>query len=412
VVAAALCYLLFRALAQLLARLARSLARHQQGHPALRLALANLARPGAPTASVVLSLGLGLTVLVVVVLAQGSLHRQIAQTLPAVAPSFYFIDIQQDQAEPFRALVSQRPGVTAFRQVPMLRGRIAAVNGVPSDKLTVPKDQQWVLQGDRGLTWSDGLPEGSRLVEGSWWPADYQGPPLVSFEADAAAALGLKPGDRITISVLGREIEAEVANIRAIRWTDLTINFVMVFSPGSFAGAPATWLATASLPPEDEAALASAVGQQFPNISTIRVKDALAAVDGLLSAVGAAISATAGLALASGLLVLASAVLAEERRRIYEAVVLKVLGATRRDLARAFLLEQGLLGLVTGFLAVLLGSIASWVLVIYALDSDWSFSAPAAIAIALGGAALALLIGLGGTWRALSTPAAPQLRNE
>ncbi|QEX24990.1 glycosyl transferase family 1 [Hypericibacter adhaerens] len=412
VIAAALCYLLFRVLAQGLARAARHLARRQQGHPALRLALANLARPGAPTTSVVLSLGLGLTVLVVVILAQGSLHRQIMQTLPAQAPSFYFIDIQQDQAEPFRALVSHYQGVSAYRQVPMLRGRIAAVNGVAADQLDVPKDQQWVLQGDRGLTWSDTLPEGSKLVEGQWWPSDYQGPPLVSFEAEAAAALGLKPGDHITISVLGREIGAEVANIRQIRWTDLTINFVMVFSPGSFAGAPATWLATASLPPEREAMLAHDVGETFPNVSTIRVKEALAAVDGLLSAVGAAIAATAGLALASGLLVLASAVLAEERRRIYEAVVLKVLGATRRDLARAFLMEQGLLGLVTGLLAILLGSIASWVLVTYAMDSEWSFSAPAAIAIALGGAALALLIGLGGTWRALSTPAAPQLRNE
>ncbi|MGH6883752.1 MAG: ABC transporter permease, partial [Hypericibacter sp.] len=412
VVAAALCYLLFRVLAQALGRLAQFLARRQKGHPALRLALANLARPGAPTTSVVLSLGLGLTVLVVVVLAQGSLHRQIAQTLPAVAPSFYFIDIQNDQAEPFRAAVGQAPGVTAFREVPMLRGRIAAVNGTPADQLAVPKDQQWVLQGDRGLTWSDTLPEGSQLTAGQWWPADYQGPPLVSFEEEAAAALGLKPGDHVTIGVLGREITAEVASIRAIRWTDLTINFVMVFSPGSFAGAPATWLATASLPPEGEAALAHEVGAQFPNVSTIRVKDALAAVDGLLSAVGAAITATAGLALASGLLVLASAVLAEERRRIYEAVVLKVLGATRRDLARAFLLEQGLLGLVTGLLAILLGSIASWVLVTYGMENEWSFSAPAVFAIALGGAALALLIGLSGTWRALSTPAAPHLRNE
>jgi putative ABC transport system permease protein len=412
VVAAALCYLLFRILAQALGRLAQFLARRQKGHPALRLALANLARPGAPTTSVVLSLGLGLTVLVVVVLAQGSLHRQIAQTLPAVAPSFYFIDIQNDQAEPFRAAVGRAPGVTAFREVPMLRGRIAAVNGTPADQLAVPKDQQWVLQGDRGLTWTDSLPEGSRLTAGQWWPADYQGPPLVSFEEEAAAALGLKPGDHVTISVLGREITAEVASIRSIRWTDLTINFVMVFSPGSFAGAPATWLATASLPPQGEAAQAHEVGAQFPNVSTIRVKDALAAVDGLLSAVGAAITATAGLALTSGLLVLASAVLAEERRRIYEAVVLKVLGATRRDLARAFLLEQGLLGLVTGLLAILLGSIASWVLVTYGMENEWSFSAPAVFAIALGGAALALLIGLGGTWSALSTPAAPHLRNE
>ncbi|MFZ5791510.1 MAG: ABC transporter permease, partial [Pseudomonadota bacterium] len=395
-----------------LAAMARRLARRQEGRPALRLALSNLARPGAPTASVVLSLGLGLTVLVVVALAQGSLHRQIAETLPAVAPSFYFIDIQQDQAEPFRKLVQGSEGVAAFRQVPMLRGRIAAVNGVPAERLEVPPDEQWVLQGDRGLTWSATLPEGSRLVAGNWWPADYRGPPLVSFEAEAAAALGLEPGDHVTISVLGRAIEAEVANIRSIRWTDLGINFIMVFSPGSFAGAPATWLATATLPPAREGTLAREVGRYFPNVSAIRVKEALAAIDGLLGALGTAIGATAGLALAAGLLVLASAVLAEERRRVYEAVVLKVLGATRRDLARALLLEQGLLGLATGALSVLLGASASWVLVTQAMEGEWSFSAPAALAIALGGAALALLIGLAGTWRALATPAAPHLRNE
>jgi putative ABC transport system permease protein len=411
-IGAALCFLLFRGLALALAAMARRFARRQKGRPALRLALSNLARPGAPTPSVVLSLGLGLTVLVAVALAQGSLHRQIAETLPAVAPSFYFIDIQQDQAEPFRNLVHGADGVAAFRQVPMLRGRIAAVNGVPAERLEVPPDERWVLQGDRGLTWSATLPEGSRLVAGNWWPADYRGPPLVSFEAEAAAALGLEPGDRVTVSVLGRAIEAEVANIRAIRWTDLGINFIMVFSPGSFAGAPATWLATATLPPDREGTLAREVGRQFPNVSTIRVKEALAAIDGLLGAVGAAIGATAGLALAAGLLVLASAVLAEERRRVYEAVVLKVLGATRRDLARAFLLEQGLLGLATGALSVLLGAVASWVLVTQAMEGEWSFSGSAALAIALGGAALALLIGLGGSWRALAMPAAPHLRNE
>lgn len=411
-IGAALCFLLFRGLALALAAMARRLARRQEGRPALRLALSNLARPGAPTTSVVLSLGLGLTVLVVVALAQTSLHRQIAETLPAAAPSFYFIDIQQDQAEPFRELVQGTAGIAAFRQVPMLRGRITAVNGVPAEQLEVPPDQQWVLQGDRGLTWSASLPEGSRLVAGNWWPAGYQGPPLVSFEAEAAAALGLEPGDRVTVSVLGRAIEAEVANIRSIRWADLSINFVMVFSPGSFAGAPATWLATATLPPDREGALAREVGRRFPNISAIRVKEALAAIDKLLGAVGAAIGATAGLALAAGLLVLASAVLAEERRRVYEAVVLKVLGATRRDLARAFLLEQGLLGLATGLLAILLGTVASWVLVTQAMKGEWSFSGALAVAIALGGAALALLIGLAGTWRALATPAAPHLRNE
>jgi len=405
-------FALFRLLAHLLALAARRLARAQRRRPALRLALANLARPGAPTPSVALSLGLALTVLVVVGLAEGSLHRQIAATLPAKAPSFYFIDIQQGQAADFAAAVKATPGLASYREVPMLRGRITAVNDVPAEKLAVKPGMEWVLQGDRGITWSATEPAGGRLVAGDWWPADHAGEPLVSFEQEAADGLGLKLGDRVTVNVLGRSVTARVANFRALKWTDLTINFVMVFSPNAFAGAPATYLATAALEPADEASLETRLVAAFPNVSIVRVKDALAAVNRILAAISTAVAATAAATLLAGLLVLGGALAAAERARAYDAVILKVLGATRADVAAAFFLEHGLLGLAAAALAIAAGSLGAWCIVTFALEGEWQFLPWLAILIALGGAAAALLLGFAGILRALSSKAAAHLRNE
>jgi putative ABC transport system permease protein len=409
---AVLAFALFRGLAFLIAAGARRLARAQRRRPALRLALANLARPGAPTASVALSLGLALTVLVVVGLAEGSLHRQIAATIPSKAPSFYFIDIQQDQAADFAAAVGAAPGLSSYREVPMLRGRITAVNGIPAEQLEVKPGMEWVLQGDRGITWSAGLPEGGRLVEGDWWPADYAGAPLVSFEAEAADALGLRLGDTVTVNLLGRSVTARLANIRALKWTDLTINFVMVFSPGAFAGAPATYLATAALDPAGETPLETRLVATFPNVSMIRVKEALDAINRILAAISVAVAATASATLVAGLLVLGGALIAAERARTYDAVILKVLGATRADIAAAFFLEHGLLGLAAAILAILAGSLGAWCIVTFVLEGDWVFLPGLALLIALGGAAAALLLGFAGILRALSTRAADHLRNE
>jgi putative ABC transport system permease protein len=380
---------------------------------ALRLALANLYRPGAPTVSVVLSLGLGLTVLVAVALIEGNLKHQIGETMPEQAPSFYFIDIQPQQVEAFEALVASQPGVSDLRRVPMLRGRITALDGVPAAEVTPPPDAAWVLRGDRGITWSATVPEGSRLVAGEWWPADYDGPPLISLEAEIARAFGLTIGDTITVNVLGREITGTIANLRELDWSTLTINFVMVFSPGLLESAPQTHIATVRAEPEAELALQRAVADAFANVSAIRVKEALEAVGRILSAVGDAIRATAAITLAAGVLVLAGAIAAGHRRRVYDAVVLKVLGATRRDVARAFLLEYGLLGLVTAALAAAIGTAAAYFFLTQAMrDGEWVFLPGVVVATALLGTAITLGLGFLGVWRALGAKAAPLLRNE
>jgi putative ABC transport system permease protein len=400
----------FRLLAALLMLAARHAGRPR--YPGLRLALANLHRPGAPTAGIVASLGLGLTVLVAIALVQGNIADTIDARLPEHAPSFFFIDIQPDQVAEFDRLVRASPGVSQVARVPSLRGRITKLNGVPVERAVVDPDAQFVARGDRGLTYAASLPRGSRIVAGTWWPEDYRGPTLVSMDAGIARGMGLKLGDTITVDVLGREVTATIANLREIDWTSLGINFFLVFSPGILDGAPQMHIATARTPPGEEAALERAVTDRFPNVSAIPVKDALKALGDIVAAIATGMRAIAAITLVAGTLVLAGAVAAGQRRRVYEAVVLKVLGATRADITRAFLIEYGLLGLATAAIAALLGTLAAYLVLTRVMHQDWIFL-PAAVAVtALLATLLTLTAGYAATWRALAAKAAPYLRNE
>ncbi|MEA2780221.1 MAG: putative transport system permease protein, partial [Rhodospirillaceae bacterium] len=402
--------IVFRLLGAAVMAAARPLARRQRG--TLRRALADLAGPAAPTPTVVLALGLGLTVLVAVAMIEGNLRRELAETMPAAAPSFFFIDIQPGQAAAFDALVRAHPGVSDLERVPMLRGRIVGMKGVPAEKLKTPHNMGWVLQGDRGITWAANLPRGSRLVEGSWWPADYRGPPLISLDAEVAEAFDLKLGDSLTVNVLGREITGKIANLRRFDWATLTINFIMVFSPGILEAAPQTHIATLRVDPAEELALERQVTDRFANVSAIRVREALASAERMLGAMTRAVAATAAVALIAGIAVLAGAVVADRRRRIYDAVVLKVLGATRRDVLAGLALEYGVLGLVTAVIALLLGSLAAYGFVRWGMEGNFVLLPGVALMTAAAGTGLAILIGLAGTWRALGEKPAPLLRNE
>lgn len=402
--------IVFRLLATAVKAAARSLSHRRRGM--LRRALADLAGPRAPTGSVMLALGIGLTVLVGIAMVEGNLRRELEQAMPARAPSFYFIDIQPDQVTAFDALVRAEPGTSDLERVPMLRGRIVKMKDVPVEQLPVPKREGWVLQGDRGITWSTTLPRGSRVVAGEWWPADYKGPPLVSLEADIAEAFGLKIGDNITVNILGRDVTGRIANLRRLDWATLTINFVMVFSPGILEAAPQTHIATVRVDPAHEVDLQRKVTDRFANVSAIRVKDALATVERLVGTMTTAITAIALVALIAGIAVLAGAVIADRRRRIYDAVVLKVLGATRRDVLLGLALEYGLMGLITAAFALLLGSLAGYGFVTWGLEGDFVLLPGVALVTAVAGASIAILVGLAGTWRALGQKPAPLLRNE
>tara|TARA_R110000868_G_scaffold79102_1_gene225071 strand:+ start:10410 stop:12968 length:2559 start_codon:yes stop_codon:yes gene_type:complete len=378
-----------------------------------RLALANLHRPGANTVPVALSLGLGLTLLVTISGIEGNLDHEISESLPESAPAFFFLDIRPDQMDQFRSQLLEKDNVSDIEQTPMLRGRVTAIDGVDANDVG-PGDDRWFLRGDRGLTFAATPPPETQIVRGQWWPADYDdaSKPLVSISRDIGEAFALEPGDTITVNVLGRDITAEIANWREIEWQSLRMNFAMVFSPGLIDKAPYSLIATAHMPRDMEEPVDRMIGLDFPNVSAIRVREALEAANAILAGIGTALNATSSIAIIAGVLVLAGAVAAGRRKRIYDAVVLKTLGATRANILYAYGLEYGILGLATGVIAALVGSLAAWSVLVLIMGASWTFLPMTIFGPIAIGLIATLSAGFIGTWQALRSPAAPLLRNE
>lgn len=397
-------------LAALLIILVMRRIRHPRG-AALRLAISNIHRVDAPTAGILLSLGLGLTLMVTISLIQSNFALKINETLPKNAPSLFFIDIQPDQVSSFETAAKATPGVTQIERVPMLRGRIVSINGTPVENANIDPNVAWVLQGDRGLTVAATPPRGTNIAAGSWWPETYQGPPLISLDAEIAKGFGVTLGDHLGIDILGRTVEAKITSLRHIDWGTLGINFIIVFAPGTLDGAPQTHLAAVYSRDDSVPILEKTIIDGFPNVSAIRVKEALAAVDQVLVQIGIAIYLVAAITLLAGVLVLAGAVAASHRQRLYDAVVLKVLGATPRLILRAFIYEYGFLGLAAAGLAAGLGTLAAWAVIVFVLRDSWVFLPLDIIKTTALALIIALGVGLVGTWRALRAKPATYLRN-
>ncbi|MFA6019414.1 MAG: FtsX-like permease family protein [Rhodospirillales bacterium] len=410
VVISALSLGLFRLLAALIAGLARLSSRFARA-PSLRLALGQLFRPASPAPSIVVSLGIGLAVLTTLAQIESNLRDQIESRLPEEAPAFFFIDIQPQQQDIF---VQAAAGHQArdIRLAPMIRGRVVSLNGIPARQVPIDPGARWALEGDRGFSSAAYLPPGAELIEGSWWQADYRGPPLVSMDARLAKGLGVGIGSRIGVDILGRDIEATITSLRDIDWSAATMNFAFLFSPGTLEGAPYTLLATLKADAAQEEAIERAVTDLLPNVSAIRVKEALQSVKGVLEGAGAALAVMAAATLPAGGLVLAGAVAASLRRRVYESVVLKVLGADSRMLFQAFLLEFLMLGAATALLAGLIGTLAAFGILKLLMHMSWSLLPATSLGLLFFGLAATLIGGHLVTRKALMAKAAPYLRNE
>jgi len=382
----------------------------------LALARAGLAAPGGLARPVALSLGTGLSLLTAVALVNAALVSEFRTTIPKEAPSYYVLDIDKTQIGPFRELIAEKSPDTKIVTAPILRGRIVSLKGISTDKIDPPESVRWVLNGDRGLTFATTKPENSELVAGQWWDEVYAGPPLVSFAAEIAKSLGLSVGDRVTVNVLGRRVEAKVANLRTVDWDSLAINFVMVFSPNALESAPYKLLATLALPQgmavSKEEGLIQAVSGAFPNLTAIRVQDAIEALLGVVAQIMVAVRAAGGLTLLVGAVVLAGALATAHRRRMHDAVIFKTLGATRRRIVLAHMAEYAILAFVAGAAALALGGLAAYLIVTKVMDAQFAFSALAAaqpIALAVG---LVMAFGAFATMRVLGAKTTQQLRAE
>ncbi len=365
--------------------------------PLWRLALANLYRPGAQTSALVVALGLALTLFVTLAGVQTSLTAEIDRTVPKKAPNQFVLDIPSAQEARFRAIVAGQAPDAQLNVVPALRGRIVAYAGQRVADLETLPEGAWFLRGERGVTYSATLPEGSDLVAGQWWPRDYAGPPLISLDEEAAKTLGLKLGDTMVVSVLGREIEARIASLRTVNWDSMGFNYVMVFSPTALASAPHSLTATITMAPQHGPAVTRALLAAFPGASVIAVSEVIEQVSGLLEQMSSAIVAAASIAILAGIAVLIGAIAASRQARSYDIVILKTLGATRLQILGTQVMEYALLAATLALVSLALGMGAAWYVIVQVFDFGWAPNWGVVIATLAGGALLTLGIGLAGS---------------
>lgn len=388
--------------------LARRLPRPRR--PLLRLALASLHRPGAQTAALIVALGLALTLFVTLAGIQTSLDSEIRNVVPKKAPAQFVLDIPAGEQTRFRNIVAEQAPGAQLNIVPVLRGTITAYGKQKVADLTELPEGAWFLRGERGVTYSDVLPEGSDLTAGRWWPRDYKGPPLVSLDAEAAKVMNVGVDDTLTVNVLGREITARIASLRKVNWDTMGFNYILVFSPDPLSAAPHSLSATITMDGRYDAAVTRALLAAFPGVSVIAVGDVIEQVGTILGQMSSAILAAASVAILAGIAVLVGAIAASRQARSYDSVILKTLGATRSQILATQAIEYGLVAALLAIVALGLGSAAAWFVIVRVFEFHWSPDWSVVLATLFGGAVLTLGIGLAGSIPLMSVRPARALR--
>jgi putative ABC transport system permease protein len=371
----------------------------------LRYAVGNVGRPGGQTVGIIVAIGLSMTLIVTVSLVEQALLRQVGETRPVDAPTFFFIDIQADQRESFAQLIHRQAGGTRPELTPLVRSRLRAVNGnpvtpeeehEPEDRRDEGKDKeerrrQWYLSREYVLTYLDHLPKGNEITKGRWWDADREREkPLLSIEEEAAKAMGLELGSTVEFDIQGATVTAEVSSVRKVDWGSFSTNFYMILSPGSLEGAPLSYVGTIHVSPALEVTVQQSVVAAFPNVSAIHVGDVLENFGRVLDRLSLAIRTVALFCLIAGGLVMAAALAATRYRRLYESVIFKALGATRGLIARTFAAEYAVIGAVAGIVAVALSNALSWLILTYVFDLSWMLQP----SVLLSGLSLTILLTL------------------
>lgn len=412
--------LLLHAAARLLIRLLRALPPRRS--LVLRYAVANIYRPGSQAAGIMMAVGLALMVIVAVSVLEQALLDQVTTNRPDDAPTFFFIDIQPDQREGVLALIHHYTGAVGLEALPLLRSRLAAVNGEPikvEEESDTPSDRQderrrvWYQTREYVLTMLDQLPKDNRVVQGKWWPPGHVlEMPQVSVEEEAAHHLGLTVGSTLAVDIQGTVVTARVSSIRKVEWNNFSTNFYMIFSPGSLEGAPFTYVATVRASQEQHAPLLQAMVADYPNVTGIHIGDVLDSFARMLDRLALAIRAVALFSVATGALVMATALSATRYRRLYESVIFKALGATRLTIARTFAWEYALLGGIAGVIGIGLANLLSWGLLEYLFDVSWSFHPRLLVASLLATVALTLITGFFSSFSLLGRRPLAVLRHE
>ena len=376
---------------------------------AWRYGLANVARRGRDSAVQVVAFGLGLTVLLLLSFVRTDLLKSWQQSLDEDAPNHFLINIQPQERASIAEIFAET-GIAVPRFVPLVRARMTEINDVSVKELTYPEeDGEWMANREQNLTWAAELSSSNGIVAGEWWPADYDGPPLVSLEEEAAAELGVELGDRLEFLVAGQTVEATIASFREINWDSFQPNFFMVLSPGGLEGYPTTYVSSLHIEEGQQRVLVDLV-RAHPSVSVIDLGAILEQVQSIISRASLAVQAVFVFTLAAGIAVLFAAVQSTIDERRFESAMLRALGVRRRTVLSGVLTEFAALGFAAGLLASAGASILAAVIAVQLFELEYSVNPMLWIAGLAGGVVLVCASGFVAARGAINAPPADVLR--
>lgn len=373
----------------------------------VRFALSAVIRPGAPTATIIVSVGLGLSLLLLIATSQANIEDQLSGQLSTEIPDFVLLDMPRSELAAVSAFAASTPEVASFTTTPILRGVVTALDGAPPPSGEALDEQlAAVFEGDTVLTWSAAAPAGIQIETGAWWPPDYSGPPLASLGTDMRDALGLALGDTIEVTISGRPLVLTIASFHRVEERGPGFTFRIIASPGAIEAAPQSYFTTLKVAEGGDQQVEAQLLDAFPALTFVPVRDALARAQDLLRDISTALAVVGATSLVAGVLVLASALGVGRRQREADAVVMKILGARRATVIMAFLLEYAVIGLLTAAIASAIALAGAWAVSTWLLEIGFAVRVEQLVAIALSVIAATAVTGAATTWSAMSrTPA-------
>jgi putative ABC transport system permease protein len=377
---------------------------------AWRYGLANVSRRGAGSVVQIVAFGLGLMMLLLLAVVRGDLLADWRRSLPNDVPNNFLVNIAPDELAPLGEFLKSH-GFGSPEMYPMVRARMTAINGAPSESLHEGERGRGFLEREQNLTWSRQLFDDNQLIAGHWWTPDEIGKPLVSISSEYQEALSLKLGDTLSFDVAGERLTARVASIRKVRWDSFRPNFFLVFPPGLLDGAAGTYMTSVYLTPAERPALVDLV-RRFPTISVFDVDAILKQIREIMDRASLAVQYVFLFTLAAGIVVLLAAVQATRDERRYESAMLRTLGASRLTVLQGVAAEFSALGFLSGTLAAMGASGIGWLLARRLFSLEFAFDPWLWVIGLVCGTVLVGVSGTLATRRVVNTPPIATLRDE
>ena len=378
----------------------------------LKVSIKNITQTKSITPITIMSLGLGVTLLLTLALVGTNFQREIAKSIPDIAPDYFFVGIQKGEKKIFEENILKMDANAKIEVVPMVSSGIIKINGVnPNTYIKPDNDSYWVIGSDRRSSWVDDIPEDNPLTKGVWWDLTKPDKLQISLDAEVAKNLNIKLGDVFTLNIYGREIDGEIVNFRAVDYRDLSINFAMLFNPQFANNIPHEYLATAKFEMIDKFDETSML-EVLPSLSMIKIADYLNKVTDVLNKVFIAVTLISAVTIIIGLIVISSAIMVQGKVKEYQNLVFKILGFSKKEVILSSLIEFVIIFKSVILIAIIFAVIASKFIMENIFELVWAFDFKVLIYLSLSIGTVTLILIMLTNLKYLNPKVYPLIRNQ